>query len=76
MGKAVGWFSLLMAATISGLIIKVVGDPLVEVTNPQMKDTIEDTQDFLGSRQLRRQVQRQWRRWFDGDSLRERLRQR
>jgi hypothetical protein len=67
MGKAIGWLGLLMAATLSGLIIKVVGDPLVEVTNPPMKDAIEDTQDFLGSRQLRRQVQRQWRRWFDGD---------
>jgi hypothetical protein len=67
MGKVMGWMSLLLIATISGLIIKVVGDPLAEATTPQMKDAIEDTQDFLGSRKLRKQVQRQWHKWFGDD---------
>jgi hypothetical protein len=47
MGKVLGWLSLLLVATISGLIIKVVGDPLAEVTTPTMKDAIEETQDAV-----------------------------
>jgi hypothetical protein len=59
MGKAVGWFGLLVAATISGLLIKVIGDPLVEVTNPTMKDAIEETQDVMNVRHWKKQF-RKW----------------
>lgn len=42
-----GWFGLLMIATVSGLIIKVVGDPLVQVFAPRLEDAADEIEDWL-----------------------------
>ncbi|MDX2211831.1 MAG: hypothetical protein SFY66_00955 [Oculatellaceae cyanobacterium bins.114] len=61
MDKQSSWVGVLLIAILSGLIIKVVGDPIVEVTSPavedfldDMGDRFEDTMDDIGD-------------WFKGD---------
>lgn len=36
-----------MIATMSGLIIKVVGDPLVQIFTPKLEDAADDAEDWL-----------------------------
>ncbi|NJO77810.1 MAG: hypothetical protein HC827_04300 [Cyanobacteria bacterium RM1_2_2] len=36
-----------MIATVSGLIIKVVGDPLVQILSPKLEDSMEDIEDWF-----------------------------
>jgi hypothetical protein len=45
--KQFGWFGLLMIAVISGLIVKVLGDPLVEMLSPKIEDAVEEGEDWL-----------------------------
>lgn len=50
-GKHIGWFGLLMIATLSGLIIKVVGDPLIEVLDPKLEDAADEVEDWFKDRE-------------------------
>jgi hypothetical protein len=43
--KRLGFFSTLVIATVSGLLIRVVGDPLVKMTNPHLEEFFEDVED-------------------------------
>lgn len=45
MNKRFSWLGVLLVATISGLIVKIVGDPLVELTTPEIKDFLDDLGD-------------------------------
>lgn len=42
MSNRLSWFGVLMIAIVSGLIVKIVGDPVVEVTTPAIEDFLED----------------------------------
>lgn len=42
-----GWFGLLMIAIVSGLVVKILGDPIVEVIHPKLEDVAEDAEEFL-----------------------------
>jgi hypothetical protein len=55
MKQKVGLLGALLIATVSGLIIRVIGDPLVEVTSPGVENFFEEVAqiwenigDFLG----------------------------
>lgn len=50
--KRFGWFGLLTIAVISGLIVRVVGDPLVQIISPKIEDAAEDAADFLEDQDL------------------------
>ncbi len=41
------WFGVLIITTLSGLIVRVVGDPLVEMTSPQIEDFFDDVDDWF-----------------------------
>jgi hypothetical protein len=56
--KRIGWFGFLMITIISGLVLRVLGDPLVEVTSPQVKDAMEQTQDALQDEDFQQRVRR------------------
>ncbi len=60
-----GGLSLLLIAIFSGLVVKVVGDPLVEVISPPIKHAAKDAGDFLEDQRWGRQWSRQWRQWGD-----------
>jgi hypothetical protein len=45
--KQFGWFGLLTIAIVSGLIVKIVGDPLVEVITPKLERTAKKTERLL-----------------------------
>jgi hypothetical protein len=36
-----------MIATISGLVVKIVGDPITAVTTPKLENVLEDMEDFV-----------------------------
>jgi hypothetical protein len=55
-----GWFGLLMIATVSGLIIKVVGDPLVQILSPKLEDRIEDIENWLADQEW----EERWEDWL------------
>jgi hypothetical protein len=63
-GKPFGWFGLLMIAIISGLIIKVIGDPLVKVMSPKIETVLEEVQD-VGHDQAWRRLNKTFRKWRD-----------
>jgi hypothetical protein len=61
MSQRDNWIGILLITIVSGLVIKVVGDPVVELTTPaiadffdEMDDRVEDTMDDIGD-------------WFKGD---------
>ena len=41
----IGLLSAVFIAVISGLMIKVIGDPLVEVTAPKLEDFFENVEE-------------------------------
>ena len=45
MDKRFSWLGVLLVATISGLIVRIVGDPLVELTTPEIKDFLDNLGD-------------------------------
>lgn len=45
--KQFGWFGLLMIAIISGLVVKILGDPIVQILNPKIEDAAEEIEEFL-----------------------------
>lgn len=47
MNKSLGWVGVLLIAVISGLIVRVLGDPIVEVTSPTIEEFFEDVEDFF-----------------------------
>jgi biopolymer transport protein ExbB/TolQ len=47
MSKRFNWLGVLLIATVSGLIVKVVGDPITAVTTPKIEDFLEDIEDFF-----------------------------
>ncbi|MGJ3250340.1 MAG: hypothetical protein ACFE0J_04275 [Elainellaceae cyanobacterium] len=51
MNYRLGWFSVLIITTVSGLIVRVVGDPLVEMTSPKVEEIFEDIEDWLDDTQ-------------------------
>ncbi|WNZ22223.1 hypothetical protein HJG54_04655 [Leptolyngbya sp. NK1-12] len=65
--KQFGWFGLLMIAVISGLIVRVVGDPLVEMFSPKIADLTEGAgewlEDWFEDREWREKLQD----WLDSD---------
>ncbi|MBF2002787.1 MAG: hypothetical protein IGS38_18940 [Synechococcales cyanobacterium M58_A2018_015] len=63
-GKPLGWFGVLMIATVSGLLVKVLGEPIVQITSPLLEQWIEDAQEWLDDQDLPRQLER----WLTGDS--------
>ncbi|MBF2074100.1 MAG: hypothetical protein IGS50_10120 [Synechococcales cyanobacterium C42_A2020_086] len=53
-----------MIATVSGLLVKVLGEPIVQITSPLLEQWIEDAQEWLDDQDLPRQLER----WLTGDS--------
>lgn len=49
-----------MIATVSGLIIKVVGDPLVQILSPKLEDRIEDIENWLADQEW----EERWEDWL------------
>ncbi|HEY9621542.1 MAG TPA: hypothetical protein V6C78_14365 [Crinalium sp.] len=47
MSKRFSWLGVLMIATISGLVVKIVGDPITAVTTPKLENVLEDMEDFV-----------------------------
>jgi hypothetical protein len=47
MSKRFNWLGVLIIATVSGLIVRVVGDPITAVTTPKIEDILEDIEDFF-----------------------------
>lgn len=45
-GRPFGWFGLLMIAVISGLVVKIVGDPIVDVLTPKIEEMAEEAEDI------------------------------
>jgi hypothetical protein len=45
--KRFGWFGVLLIAVFSGLVVRILGDPLAEVTTPKLKRFLRHTQDFV-----------------------------
>ena len=64
-----GGLGLLLIAIVSGLVVKLVGDPLVEVISPQIKHAARDAGELLEDqrwgRQWEKQWERKWERWSD-----------
>jgi hypothetical protein len=52
MNKPFGWLGVLLIATISGLIVRVLGDPIVEITSPTLEDFFEDVEEFFEDREF------------------------
>jgi len=55
-----GGLGLLLIAIVSGLVVKLVGDPLVEVISPPIKHAAREAGDFLDDRQWGRQWGKKW----------------
>jgi len=47
MNKPFGWLGILLIAIISGLVVRVLGDPIVEVTSPKLEGFFEDIEEFF-----------------------------
>jgi hypothetical protein len=47
MNKSLSWLGVLLIAVISGLIVRVLGDPIVEVTSPTIEEFFEDVEEFF-----------------------------
>jgi hypothetical protein len=47
MENRIGIFSALLIAIASGLVVKVVGDPIVEVTAPKIDNFFDDIEDWV-----------------------------
>lgn len=60
-----GWFGLLMIAVISGLVVKIVGDPLVQVISPKLEDAAESTEDFVDDHWPDQNWGKQLDRWLE-----------
>lgn len=45
-GGRISLIGALLVATVSGLVIKVIGDPLVEFMGPKLENFFEDIEDF------------------------------
>jgi hypothetical protein len=65
--KQFGWFGLLMIATLSGLIIKIVGDPLVQIFTPKLEDAADDVEDWLDDQNLGERLE-EWLRSREGEN--------
>jgi hypothetical protein len=52
------WFGVLVITTLSGLIVRVVGDPLVDMTSPQIEDVFDDLEDWFD------ETQEAWDDWW------------
>lgn len=63
-GKQLGWFGLLMIAVVSGLVVKVVGDPLVQVISPMVEDAAEEITDSLQDQPWGKQLNRWLEDWL------------
>jgi hypothetical protein len=59
--KPFGWLNLLMIAIVSGLVVRVLGDPLVNVISPKLEDAFEDADDFLDDLRWQKKINR----WID-----------
>jgi hypothetical protein len=47
MSKPLSWLGVLLIAVVSGLIVRVLGDPIVEVTSPSLEEFFEDVEEFF-----------------------------
>ncbi|NJN60045.1 MAG: hypothetical protein HC879_22475 [Leptolyngbyaceae cyanobacterium SL_5_9] len=47
MNKPFGWLGILLITIVSGLVVRVLGDPIVEVTSPTLENFFEDVEDFF-----------------------------
>jgi len=47
MNKPFSWLGVLLITIISGLIVRVLGDPMVEVTSPALEDFFEDVEELF-----------------------------
>ncbi|MFM7423912.1 MAG: hypothetical protein ACKO7W_02720 [Elainella sp.] len=63
-GKPSGWLGLLLIAIVSGLVVRVVGDPLVEVFGPKLENAVEEAGDFIDE-QLDQNWGKKLRHWFE-----------
>jgi hypothetical protein len=63
-GKPFGWLGLLLIAIVSGLVVKVIGDPLVEVFGPKVENTVKEAGDFV-DRQLDQNWGKKLHRWIE-----------
>jgi hypothetical protein len=57
-GKQIGWLGVLLVAIASGLIIKVVGDPIVEITSPKIEKFLRKTQDSLEDQNFPKKIRK------------------
>lgn len=46
MSKQLSWVGVLLIATISGLLVRILGDPLVELTSPKIENFFESAEEF------------------------------
>lgn len=56
--RQITWFGLLMIAIVSGLVIKIVGDPLVKIVSPKIEDVAEDAEDFVDDQNWDRKLEK------------------
>lgn len=63
-GGPAGWLGLLLIAIVSGLVVKVIGDPLVEVFGPKVEHAVEEAGDFV-DQQLDQNWGKKLHRWFE-----------
>jgi hypothetical protein len=56
--RRISWFGLLMIAIVSGLVIKIVGDPLVKIISPRIEDVAEDAEDFVDDQNWGRKLEK------------------
>ncbi|MBD2067259.1 hypothetical protein H6F93_06915 [Leptolyngbya sp. FACHB-671] len=47
MNRPLSWLGVLLIAVVSGLIVRVLGDPIVEVTSPNLEEFFEDVEEFF-----------------------------
>ena len=60
-----GGLGLLLIAIVSGLVVKLVGDPLVEVISSQIKHAARDAGEFLEDQRWGRQWEKRWEHWSE-----------
>lgn len=53
-----------MIAVISGLIVKVVGEPIAQVMGPKVEDVAEEAADFLHDQRWEKRLNRWIEDWF------------
>jgi hypothetical protein len=61
-GRSSG-LGLLLIAIVSGLVVKVVGDPLVEVISPPIEYAAKDIREFIEDQRWDKAWNRQWKQW-------------